>query len=333
MICGPDLSQHTSTVTSANIYMGLGIDNSWSQEQFEEDFSIHINSIDEHDIEFDMRHVDPSIANAVRRILISEVPTMAIEHVFFVNNTSIITEEVLAHRLGLVPIKVDPALFEDKTNECSPNERNTVVLKLKVDCKRQGEEIINEKVYSGQLQWLPEGSEMPEETTCRFARSQAGAIPGGVDLVHDNILLAKMRPGQSIELEAHCIKGVGSEHAKWSPVGTAWYRLHPELEVLQAITGLMADEIVALCPGLFVMEGSGEQRQAKVTSARGNEMQLEKVRRLLSEEEWAKYLQLRKRKEHFIFTIQSTGALAPETLFMRAVDKLADKCDTLLGRL
>ena len=43
-----------------------------------------------------------------------------------------------------------------------------------------------------------------------------------VSLVHDDILLAKMRPGQEIVLEAHCARGTGAEHAKWSPVATAW---------------------------------------------------------------------------------------------------------------
>lgn len=62
-------------------------------------------------------------------------------------------------------------------------------------------------VLSGQLQWLPEGSELPEETSTRFASSQADLLPEGVAPVHDDILLAKMRPGQAIELEAHCIKG------------------------------------------------------------------------------------------------------------------------------
>jgi len=43
-----------------------------------------------------------------------QVPTMAIEKVFIYNNTSIVQDEVLAHRLGLIPIKADPRLFEYK---------------------------------------------------------------------------------------------------------------------------------------------------------------------------------------------------------------------------
>ncbi len=76
---------------------------------------------------------------------------------------------------------------------------------------------------SVQLRWLPNGSEMPEETNCRYASSQEALLgPAGARLVHDDILLAKMRPGQEIVLEAHCARGTGAEHAKWSPVATAW---------------------------------------------------------------------------------------------------------------
>lgn len=56
--------------------------------------------------------VDPAIPNAFRRLLLSEVPTMAFDRVFMFNNTSIIQDEVLAHRLGLLPIRADPRLFE-----------------------------------------------------------------------------------------------------------------------------------------------------------------------------------------------------------------------------
>lgn len=63
-------------------------------------------------MEFDLIGVDPSIANALRRILLSEIPTMAIEQVYIWNNSSIIQDEVLAHRLGLIPLLVDPREFQ-----------------------------------------------------------------------------------------------------------------------------------------------------------------------------------------------------------------------------
>ena len=50
--------------------------------------------------------------------MIAEVPTIAIEHVYVSNNTSVIQDEVLAHRLGLVPLNVDPDLMEMRDCEC-----------------------------------------------------------------------------------------------------------------------------------------------------------------------------------------------------------------------
>ncbi len=75
---------------SAHLYSALGIDNAWSHKKFVQDFKVVMQWVRGNDMEFDLMGIDPAIANALRRILIAEVPTMAIEHVFIVNNTSII---------------------------------------------------------------------------------------------------------------------------------------------------------------------------------------------------------------------------------------------------
>jgi DNA-directed RNA polymerases I and III subunit RPAC1 len=72
---------------------------------------VEIQDSNDLEMEFDLIGVDASIANAFRRILIAEVPTMAIETVYVFNNTSVIQDEVLSHRLGLIPIKADPGKF------------------------------------------------------------------------------------------------------------------------------------------------------------------------------------------------------------------------------
>ena len=82
-----DAPRHTSTVEYAGAYYGSGVDNSFSMERFARDFKIEIKSLDEEEMVFDMIGIDPAIANAFRRILLSEVPTMAIEKVFILNNT------------------------------------------------------------------------------------------------------------------------------------------------------------------------------------------------------------------------------------------------------
>ena len=94
---------------------------------------VKVKKVSQRSIEFDLVGVDASIANAFRRILIAEVPTVAIEHVYVWNNTSVIQDEVLAHRIGLVPLNVDPATFEWRKNapgfEGTPNDRNTLVFR------------------------------------------------------------------------------------------------------------------------------------------------------------------------------------------------------------
>lgn len=73
------------------MFMALGVSNAWDFQQWVDNFRIKVQFKENLDMKFDMVGVDPAIANAFRRILIAEVPTMAIEHVFYINNTSIIT--------------------------------------------------------------------------------------------------------------------------------------------------------------------------------------------------------------------------------------------------
>lgn len=70
--------------------------------------------MEEYELEFDFINVEAPFANALRRILLAEVPTMAIDKVFLYQNTSLIQDEVFCHRLGLVPIKADPRHFTNK---------------------------------------------------------------------------------------------------------------------------------------------------------------------------------------------------------------------------
>lgn len=111
---GVDAPAHTSTVEYAGAYAANDLDNSFSLERFKRDFKVKVFEMDDEHIVFDLIGIDCAIANAFRRILLAEVPTMAIEKVFILNNTSLIQDEVLAHRLGLIPIKADPRKFHSR---------------------------------------------------------------------------------------------------------------------------------------------------------------------------------------------------------------------------
>lgn len=409
--------------------MSLGIDNAWSLPEFKKNLGVRITGgpsacaaaaaaaaspsssspeADPDSLTFDVAGIDASLANALRRILLSELPSVAIEHVFVVDNTSVIACEILSHRLGLVPLAVDPAALTSRAQGEPATESNTVVFKLVAECKRgrrsgsggsgrnndggddEAGVVIGERVLSGALEWLPTGSELPEETGVSFSTSQEGrfkvggsgeaagagaagaaddngngaAQPSPLRLgaphpVHDDILLARLRPGQRIELEAHATVGTGGEHAKWSPVATAWYRLQPELFVAGSesssgeaaaaaatsssssssannnlITGEDADALAEELPGLVGVQGSGPSRRAVLAApARGNERLLEKARRLSGEPRFAGKLALKREKDHFIFCVESVGALPPGELVVRALRVLEAKCDRLMERI
>jgi len=69
-------------------------------------------SADGNELEFEMEGVDAAIANALRRILLAEVPSMAVEDVWFHQNSCIVQDEILALRLGLTPLNLDSRLFQ-----------------------------------------------------------------------------------------------------------------------------------------------------------------------------------------------------------------------------
>ncbi|KAJ3045685.1 DNA-directed RNA polymerases I and III subunit RPAC1 [Rhizophlyctis rosea] len=161
---------------------------------------------------------------------------MAIEKVYVGTNTSLMHDEILAHRLGLIPIKADPRPFDFKEGiEDAPTDLNTIVFKMNISCSVNPRappnavdpsvKYINSSVFSSALEWSPQGEQ----------EERYGDDP--IRPVHKDILITKMRPGQEIDVEVHCQKGIGKEHAKWSPVATASYRLLPDIQILKPILG------------------------------------------------------------------------------------------------
>jgi DNA-directed RNA polymerase I and III subunit RPAC1 len=79
------------------------------------------------------------------------------------------------------------------------------------------------------------GSELPpgeEQKFTAFTSPQAAPDGQPIRTTHSDIVVTKMRKKHEIELEAHAVKGIGKEHAKWSPVATAAYRLLPEVSAV-----------------------------------------------------------------------------------------------------
>lgn len=195
-------------------------------------FQVTVTAENQEEMLVELTGLEAPVANALRRIMLAEVPTMAIEDVHLYQNTSAIPDEVLAHRLGLIPIKADPRHFTYKATDAEFSPGTSICFKLHCVCKRDAEgNVTGANVYSGDLQWVPLGG---QETVVRP--------------VLEDILLAKLGPGQEIEAELYCEKGVGKTHAKWSPVCTAAYKLLPIVRLRREVKGAEARALKEKCP-------------------------------------------------------------------------------------
>jgi DNA-directed RNA polymerase I and III subunit RPAC1 len=150
-------------------------------------------------------------------------------------------------------------------------------------------------------------------------------------MVHDDIILCKLRPGQAIEVTCFCHKGVGKDHAKFSPVATASYRLRPDIQIVDPFLNDDAERLVGKCPmKVFDIEDLGKgQRRARVANADNCSMCRECIRDPADE----KRILLQRIKNHYIFSIESTGALKPYEIFEEAVKEFLSKIDTIRSHL
>lgn len=159
--------------------------------------NLKIIKIGDNKIEFNVSGIDVSLANALRRIVISEIPTMAMDEIIFYENFSILNDESLALRLGLIPLKTDLRNY-NLVSECGCKGEGcakcTAVLTLNI--KGPG------TVYSRDLK-----------------STDPKIMP-----VHGDIPLVKLTEAQGIKLEAKAQLGVGKKHTKWQS-GLASYAI------------------------------------------------------------------------------------------------------------
>jgi len=286
-------------------------------EKMANSLKVNILELDEERVVFDLIGVDASIANALRRIMLAEVPTMAVEYVYMKDNTTVIQDEVLSHRIGLIPIKADARKFDWAPKDPSMYlSSNVIVLQLDVRKREGGDDI--QTVYSGALKWVPQGDQLAD-----FGEN-------GLGVVHDDIILAKLQGNDHIDLEAHCVKGLGKDHQKFSPVATASYRLLPDVQFGAPVTGPLATELKEMCPmDVFDIEDVGGVATATAARPRNCTM----CRECIRQDGWqdGSRVQLLRKADHFIFSVESTGSMPPEEIVKQAIAVLKNKADTFAG--
>lgn len=160
-------------------------------------------SKDENKVSFILKSASPALANLLRRYIMEEVPVMAIEDVEFRKNSSILYDEIITHRLGLIPLKTDLKSYY-LPEKCKCEGKGCARCTLKLTLSAKGPCI----VYASEIK-----SKDPK-----------------VKPVFPNMPIVKLLKGQELELEATAMLGKGKEHVKWSP-GVVWYTYKPKITV------------------------------------------------------------------------------------------------------
>ncbi|HEX5673011.1 MAG TPA: DNA-directed RNA polymerase subunit D [Nitrososphaeraceae archaeon] len=187
--------------------------------------TIKILERDNNHIVIEFSEIPRQYVNALRRLSISQVPTFAIDDVVILENSSVMHDEAIAHRLGLIPLRTDlerfvlPHICDCKsTLGCS---KCRVLLVLDAESQDKTKVVTSEDLISEDDVVKPVNSEIP---------------------------IVALAPGQKLKFEAYARLGTGKSHAKWQPTSVAVVKDSKKEEdsilVIESNGSLSPEEIV-----------------------------------------------------------------------------------------
>jgi DNA-directed RNA polymerase II subunit RPB3 len=314
------------------------------QAEASKPFDIQIISQEEKRLRFSLSGTTPAFANSLRRAMMAEVPTLTIEYVEIEENSSVLFDEFLAHRLGLMPLDSRSAdeFMHFKECGCAEGSCNfcTVEFELNVTCTTDS----IRKVTSHDLK-LKENSFLKRPEMCPplpvplydpSLDEEENAVNG--------IFLVALKKNQSLKLRCQAKKGIGRVHAKFQPTCTATfayvneYTINPEVE--RMLTREQKEQICAASPrphleidvdgtlvnmedrigsmGIPISCVFCDEAIVKATEMQAREKELGNL--------WPNpLLTHRQLMDRFVFDVETSGSIPPEQVVQRALKILMEK--------
>jgi DNA-directed RNA polymerase II subunit RPB3 len=179
---------------------------------------VEILSLTSHEIKFVLSETDTSVANALRRIMIAEVPTMTIDLVEFAENTTVLNDEYIAHRLGLIPLRYQPpeSMKGCDCSEAFVSHRECVCFEHCMRCSVEFELDASYKV-TGEEDVLAPLTITSKDLISNNESVQPAhflSVEEQDEAQDEGIAIVKMGPGQRLKLKAIARPGIAKEHAK-----------------------------------------------------------------------------------------------------------------------
>jgi|TARA_B110000438_G_scaffold202178_1_gene193735 DNA-directed RNA polymerase subunit D len=150
--------------------------------------SLEIINQNEQKVSVKIKGVQLQYANALRRICLNGVPVYAVDNIDILENSSVLADEAVAHRVGLIPLKTDLSASKDG------NENDKIMLTLDSGFSDETRTILSGDLKSQDGNVIPTSNDIP---------------------------IVTLAPGQSIKFEAYARLGRGTEHARWNSANVA----------------------------------------------------------------------------------------------------------------
>lgn len=236
---------------------------------------------------FVISDITPAFMNSIRRVILQEVPVMAIDDVEISANDTVMGDEVLAHRLGQMPIKTPEGYLLPSECGCREGRCSNCSVELDLDM---------------------EGACVVRASDLETSDSEAGPVQGDAPIV-------RLGEDQKLKLTAIARLGVGKDHANWQPA-VASYKYMPVIDIDQDARDDWSPCVEA-CPEDILVEEDGE---LKVTD-------VEKCTLCRAcTEACSEAIEVEGDPTKFIFYVESTGSMPPERIIKDALEVLEEKC-------
>lgn len=256
--------------------------------------SVKITEAGTQNVDFELQNVDLAFANSLRRTILAEVPTMAIDLVEIEANTSVLPDEFICHRLGLIPLvskNVDDVVYSRDCDCDQYCDLCSVTLTLHARCT--GDEIM--KVYARDLV-------VDNMRANQWVGNPVITDPEGLGTV-----ICKLRKGQELRMKCIAKKGIAKEHAKWAPTAAVGFEYDPHNK-LRHMELWYEEDAVAEWPKSKYAEWEEPPQE-------GEPFDYDAV------------------PERFYFEVESAGNLDPDVIIQQGIKVLQQKLATVIQEL